>query len=86
MFRTLDGGAHWTPISPDLTRPDPAVPANLDASTAADSPIAGPRRGVVYSIAPSPLDARLIWAGTDDGLVWVTHDGGAHWNNVTPSR
>ncbi len=85
VFRTTDGGAHWTPISPDLTRPDPAVPANLDASTATDSPIAGPRRGVVYSIAPSPIDARLIWAGTDDGLVWVTHDGGAHWTNVTPA-
>ncbi|WP_242426406.1 VPS10 domain-containing protein [Metallibacterium scheffleri] len=85
VFRTLDGGAHWAPISPDLTRRDPAVPANLDASTAADSPIAGPRRGVVYSIAPSPLDAGLVWAGTDDGLLWVTHDGGAHWSNVTPS-
>ncbi len=84
VFHTTDGGAHWTPVSPDLTRPDPAVPANLDAGTATDSPIAGPRRGVVYSIAPSPIDARLIWAGTDDGLVWVTHDGGAHWNNVTP--
>ncbi len=84
VFRTTDGGAHWTPVSPDLTRSDPAVPANLDASTATDSPIAGPRRGVVYSIAPSPIDARLIWAGTDDGLVWVTRDGGAHWTNVTP--
>ena len=85
VFRTTDGGAHWTPVSPDLTRPDPAVPTNLDASTATDSPIAGPRRGVVYSIAPSPIDARLIWAGTDDGLVWVTRDGGAHWTNVTPA-
>ena len=85
VFRTTDGGARWTPVSPDLTRPDPAIPVNLDASTATDSPIAGPRRGVVYSIAPSPIDARLIWAGTDDGLVWVTHDGGAHWTNVTPA-
>jgi len=43
-----------------------------------------PRRGVVYAIAPSPLDARLLWAGTDDGFVWVTRDAGAHWKNVTP--
>ena len=84
IFRTTDGGAHWTAISPDLTREDPGVPANLDAVTAMDTPVPGPRRGVVYSLAPSPRDAKLIWAGTDDGLVWVTRDGGAHWANVTP--
>jgi len=84
IFRTTDGGAHWAAISPDLTREDPGVPANLDAVTAKDSPVPGPRRGVVYAIAPSPRDAKLIWAGTDDGLVWITRDGGAHWANVTP--
>ena len=84
VFRTADGGAHWSPISPDLTRPDPGVPANLDAPTRADMPEAGARRGVVYAIAPSPLDAALIWAGTDDGLVWRTQDGGQHWQDATP--
>ncbi|MBS0555919.1 MAG: hypothetical protein JSR27_00740 [Proteobacteria bacterium] len=84
VFRTADGGEHWQPISPDLTREDPGVPNNLDAATIADNLGQGPRRGVVYAIAPSPVADGLIWAGTDDGLVWRTRDGGAHWDNVTP--
>jgi hypothetical protein len=47
MFRTSDGGQHWTTISPDLTREDPAVPANLDAITTANNLGTGPRRGVI---------------------------------------
>lgn len=84
LFRTTDGGAHWQPISPDLTRANPGVPPNLDAPAAADREFVGKRRGVVYAVAPSPLDAHVIWAGTDDGLVWRTTDGGAHWQDVTP--
>ena len=42
------------------------------------------RFGVVYTIGPSPLEATTVWAGTDDGLVYVTRDDGKHWNNVTP--
>ena len=42
------------------------------------------RRGVIYSVGPSPLDADLIWAGTDDGLIHITKDGGKSWSNVTP--
>src|SRR5213076_2158844 len=42
------------------------------------------RRGVIYTIAPSPLDAKLIWSGTDDGLIHLTTDGGQTWTNVTP--
>ena len=42
------------------------------------------RFGVVYTISPSPLDARMVWVGTDDGLVHVTGDDGAHWTDVTP--
>ncbi len=84
IFRTADGGSHWLPISPDLTRPDPGVPSSLDAATAADEQHIGARRGVVYAIGPSPRDAAVIWAGTDDGLVWRTTDGGRQWRNVTP--
>ncbi|MEP7042576.1 MAG: hypothetical protein ABI843_05910 [Dokdonella sp.] len=84
IFRTRDGGAHWDAISPDLTREHPAVPSNLDAVSAANEQHIGARRGVVYAIAPSPLDANLVWAGTDDGLVWRTRDGGAHWDDLTP--
>jgi photosystem II stability/assembly factor-like uncharacterized protein len=85
LFRTADGGEHWSTISPDLTREDPGVPANLDAVTAANNEGTGPRRGVIYSIAPSPLDAKLLWLGTDDGLIWRSGDEGGHWDNVTPS-
>ncbi|MGH8280324.1 MAG: WD40/YVTN/BNR-like repeat-containing protein [Gammaproteobacteria bacterium] len=84
LFRTTDGGAHWEVISPDLSRPDPGIPPNLGPITAKDSPETGPRRGVIYAIAPSPLEKNLIWVGTDDGLVWLTRDGGQHWTNVTP--
>jgi photosystem II stability/assembly factor-like uncharacterized protein len=83
LFRTDDGGESWTRTSPDLTREDPGVPSNLDEATAADAP-EGRRRGVIYTIAPSPLDASLLWVGTDDGLVHVTRDGGATWRDVTP--
>ncbi len=84
VFRTTDAGRHWEKISPDLTREAPTVPAALDPATVEDSAVRGPRRGVVYAIAPSPLDDGLVWCGTDDGLVWVTHDGGKRWENVTP--
>ncbi len=84
IFATVDGGQHWNPISPDLTRPTPGIPATLDAPTIADTPEPGPRRGVVYDIGPSPLESAMIWAGTDDGLVWRTRDGAKHWDNVTP--
>jgi photosystem II stability/assembly factor-like uncharacterized protein len=83
LFRTADGGSSWQKISPDLTREDPGTPANLDAATAADAP-ASKRRGVIYTIAPSPMHAGEIWVGTDDGLVQLTRDEGKTWNNVTP--
>jgi photosystem II stability/assembly factor-like uncharacterized protein len=85
IWRTADEGRTWQPVSPDLTRPDPGVPATLDPATANDTAEKGPRRGVVYDIGPSPLKDGLIWAGTDDGLIWRTQDGGAHWQNVTPA-
>ena len=44
-----------------------------------------PRRGVIYTVAPSPKDINTIWCGTDDGLIQVTRDGGKTWKNVTPS-
>ena len=83
MWVSHNGGDSWTKISPDLTRHDP--------KTMGDSggPITRDDTGVetyatVFSIAPSPKDANLIWTGSDDGYVFVTRDGGKTWVNVTP--
>ena len=83
LFATRDGGDTWQIVSPDLTREDPGSPETLGPFIEAD-PQEGKHRGVIYSVAPSPKDANLIWAGTDDGLIHVTHDGGKNWQNVTP--
>src|SRR5438445_568138 len=83
LFKTTDGGISWEIISPDLTREDPGVPSNLGVFVESDKD-KGKRRGVIYSLALSPKDVNLIWAGTDDGLIHVTHDGGKTWQNVTP--
>ena len=83
LFKSTDGGMKWQIISPDLTRPDPGVPASLGVFAKSD-PAQGRHRGVIYSIAPSPKDVNLIWIGTDDGQIQMTRDGGKNWTNVTP--
>jgi len=83
LFKTSDGAQSWSRISPDLTRPDPGVPQNLDAAAAADTGGNG-KRGVIFTIAPSPVLVPLVWVGTDDGLVQVTPDDGRTWRDVTP--
>jgi photosystem II stability/assembly factor-like uncharacterized protein len=83
VFRSRDGGKTWKIVSPDLSRANEGTPANLDPSTLADNNGIH-RHGVVYAIAPSPLVAGVVWAGTDDGNVWVTRDSAKVWSNVTP--
>lgn len=83
VFKTMDGGNHWQEISPDLTRKQPEVPLSVGHyKTKAMENM--PQRAIVYALGPSPLNKHIIWAGTDDGLVHFTRDGGANWTNVTP--
>jgi photosystem II stability/assembly factor-like uncharacterized protein len=83
VFKTTDGGHTWQTISPDLTRPHPGIPASLGGMAAKD-PGADKQRGVVYALAPSSYNIDTIWAGTDEGLIWTTADGGKNWKDVTP--
>ena len=83
LYKTTNGGESWTQISQDMTREDPGVPSNLNEAAAADAPT-DKRRGVIYTIAPSPLRAGMIWIGTDDGLIHSTNDDGKTWAAVTP--
>ena len=85
LWKTRDGGQSWTQVSPDLTRKTWDVPASVGKYK--DEPSAKPaQRGVIYTVAPSYVDAAVIWAGTDDGLIHVTTDGGLHWTDVTPPQ
>ena len=83
LWKTTSGGQEWEVISPDLTREQPEVPESIgDFRTPEMTTMA--RRAVIYAVSPSPLDVNTIWAGTDDGLVHVTRDGGRTWKDVTP--
>ncbi len=83
VFVTRDAGMHWSVVSPDLTRTHPALPSSIGPFEAQDKEH-GAHRGVVYALAASSVHEGTIWAGTDDGLVWITRDRGAHWQNITP--
>jgi photosystem II stability/assembly factor-like uncharacterized protein len=83
LFKSSDGGNSWKVISPDLARPSYDTPPNLGVFAAYD-PEKGKHRGVIYAVAASFKDANTIWAGTDDGLIYVTPDAGKSWQNVTP--
>jgi photosystem II stability/assembly factor-like uncharacterized protein len=78
---TTNGGQTWKVISPDLSTGDPS---RLQSSGGITEDNLGPEYGgIVFAIAESPLEKGLIWAGTNDGLVHLTRDGGEHWTNVT---
>ena len=83
LFKTLDGGRSWDVISPDLSREKWDVPENIGVYRAPQME-AMPRRGVIYTVAPSHKNVNTIWAGTDDGLIHITRDGGKTWRNITP--
>ena len=83
LFKTTDGGMHWEAISPDLTRNDKSKqqpsggPINID-DTGTEY------YDTIFAVAESPITKGLIWAGADDGVIHITRDGGATWNDVTP--
>jgi len=82
LFRSTDGGRHWTPASPDLTRNDKSKQESSGGSIFLD--LSGAETfGAILSISLSPVDPKTIWVGTDDGVVQVTRDGGQHWSSVT---
>ena len=83
VFKTTSGGNTWDVISPDLSREQPEVPESIGIYRTPEM-AKQPRRGVIYTVAPSYKDVNVIWAGTDDGLIHVTRDGGKNWSNVTP--
>ena len=83
LWQTRDRGDHWEKISPDLSRPNYELPAII-GKYKEDATKQAHRRGVIYTVAPSPLDANRIWCGTDDGLIHLTTDSGKTWSNVTP--
>ena len=85
LFKTGDGGQSWQVISPDLTRNDkskqgmPGGPITKDSTSVEFY-------DTIFTIAPSPLARGLIWVGSDDGLIHLTRDEGAHWQDVTPKQ
>ncbi len=81
LFKTTDYGQTWQTISPDLSQEQTGALPNLPALTPKEQ---AQRRGAIYSVAASYKTIQTIWAGTDDGLVWITHDGGANWTKITP--
>jgi len=85
LWATRNLGQSWKQVSPDLTRKTWEVPGTVGNfhSEASAQP---KQRGVIYALAPSPLDINRIWAGTDDGLIWLTTDGSANWSNITPPQ
>ena len=83
LFKTTDGGSSWEEISKDLTRESPGAPASVGSLV---NKGVEKQRGVIYALAPSFKSLNTLWAGTDDGLLWITSDGGKSWSDITPKE
>jgi photosystem II stability/assembly factor-like uncharacterized protein len=83
LFKTTDGGNSWQTISPDLTRENPGAPPSVGTMFRKGM---DKQRGVIYALAPSFKNIGTLWAGTDDGQIWITRDAGKNWSNITPKE
>jgi photosystem II stability/assembly factor-like uncharacterized protein len=85
VWKTVDGGQTWEKISPDLTRHDPKTMGDSGGPITHDmnSPEV---YATVFALGPGKTDVNVLWAGSDDGVVQVTRDGGKTWTNVTPKE
>jgi len=83
LFKTTDAGNSWQVISKDLSREKPGIPESVGKlyNKAVEN-----SRGVIYSLAPSFKTLNTLWAGTDDGLIWITRNGGNNWSDITPKE
>jgi len=81
LFRTRDKGENWERISPDLTTDDPEKQRQEESGGLTEDATTAENHCTIFTIAESPLDASIIWAGTDDGNIQVTEDGGTSWRN-----
>lgn len=84
VHRSTDMGATWTAISPDLTTNDPEKQKQLESGGLTRDVTSAENHTTILVIAPSPVERGVIWAGTDDGNVQLTRDGGATWTNLSP--
>ncbi len=85
LFASTDQGQSWKPISPDLTRNDKSKQISSGGSITKDN-TSIEYYDTIFTVIESPIEKGLIWAGSDDGLVHLTRDGGRHWTNVTPKN
>ncbi len=85
LFQSDDLGSSWTPISPDLSRNDKSKMQKSGGPITKDD-TGVEYYGTIFALAESPHEPGVLWAGTDDGRVHVTRDGGANWTEVTPRR
>lgn len=85
IFKSTNEGQTWEPISPDLTRADPETLQPSGGPINRDS-VGAETYATVFALAESPLEKGLLWAGSDDGLIHISKDGGENWENITPSQ
>src|SRR5207247_3639263 len=85
LFKSTNEGQSWEVISPDLTRNDKSKQASSGGPITKDN-TSIEYYDTIFTVMESPVQAGTIWSGSDDGLVYLTRDGGKNWSNVTPPK